>query len=96
MDLLSKRYASPFLIMDDFIRLQQFHEFVVEILNAIAEEKVHNARWEYYLHRVWDMSFEEYVRQCEQPKQGEQYMTNEEIGSVINDSKDLLKGFVPE
>jgi hypothetical protein len=82
--------------MDEFIRLQQFREFVIEILTTIAEEKVHNARWEYYLHRVWDMSFEEYVRLCEQPKQGEQYMTNEEIGNVVNDSRDLLKGFVPE
>ena len=96
MDLLSQRYASPFLVLDEFIRLQQFHEFVIEILKAIAEEKVHNARWEYYLHRVWDMSFEEYVRQCEKPKQGEQYMTNEEIGNVVNDSRDMLKGFVPE
>ena len=96
MDLLSKRYASPFLIMDEFIRLQQFHDFVYEILKTIAEEKVHNARWEFYLHRVWDMSFEEYVRRCEQPEQGGQYMTNEEIGNVVNDSRDMLKGFVPE
>ena len=96
MDLLSQRYASPFLIMDEFIRLQQFREFVVEVLNTIVEEKKHNARWEYYLHRVWDMSFDEYVRQCEKPKQGEQYMTNEEIGNVVNDSRDILKGFAPE
>lgn len=96
MDLLSQRYASPFLIMDEFIRLQQFREFVYEILKTIAEEKKYNARWEYYLHRVWDMSFEEYVRLCEQPKQGEQYMTNEEIGNVVSDSRDMLKGFVPE
>lgn len=96
MDLLSQRYASPFLIMDEFIRLQQFHDFVYEILKTIAEEKAHNARWQYYLHKVWDMSFDDYVRECKKPKQGEQYMTSEEIGNVINDSRDILKGFVPE
>ena len=96
MDLLSQRYASPFLIMDEFIRLQQFHEFVLEILKTIADEKVHEARWQYYLHKVWNVSFDDYVRECEKPKQGGQYMTNEEIGNVVNDSRDMLKGFVPE
>lgn len=97
MDLLSQRYASPFLIMDEFIRLQQFREFVYEILKTIADEKVHEARWQYYLHKVWgDISFDDYVRECEKPKRGEQYMTNEEISNAINESRDMLTGFVPE
>lgn len=96
MDLLSQRYASPFLIMDEFIRLQQFHEFVYETLKTISDEKIYEARWQYYLHKIYGMSFEDFVRECEKPKQGEQYMTNEEIGNVVNDSRDILKGFVPE
>lgn len=97
MDLLSQRYASPFLIMDEFIRLHQFHEFVYEILKTIAEEKVHEARWQYYLHKVWgNVSFDDYVRECEKPKQGAEYMTNEEIGDVISESRNILAGFVPE
>ena len=97
MDLLAQRYASPFLILDEFIRLHQLHDFVVEILKTIADEKVHEARWQYYLHKVFsNISFEEYVRRCEQPQQGEQYMTHEQIGDVINTSKKMLEGFVPE
>jgi hypothetical protein len=95
MDLLSQRYASPFLILDDFIRLQQLHEFVYEVLKKISEEKVHEARWQYYLHRVYDMSFEEYVRRCEQPQKADKDMTHEEIGTVINDSRKILEGFIP-
>ena len=97
MDLLAQRYASPFLMLDEFIRLQQLHNFVIEILKTIAEEKVHEARWDVWLHKVFsDMSFEEYVRLCEQPQQKDQTMTHEEIGNVINDSKLMLEGFVPE
>lgn len=96
MDLLAQRYASPFLLLEEFIRLHQLHEFVVETLKTIAEEKVHEARWQFYLHKVFDMSFDDYVRKCEQPKAGEQYMTNKEIGNVINESKKMLEGFVPE
>lgn len=97
MDLLAQRYASPFLMLDEFIRLQQLHNFVIEILKTIAEEKVHEARWDVWLHKVYsDMSFDEYVQLCEQPQQKEQSMTHEEIGNVINDSKMILEGFVPE
>ena len=96
MDLLAQRYASPFLILDDFIRLQQLHDFVIEILKTIAEEKMHDARWQFYLHKVYNMTFEEYVRKCEQPQQAEQYMSHAEIGNVINESKKMLEGFMPE
>lgn len=95
MDLLAKRYASPFLVLDEFIRLHQLHEFIVETLKTIADERIQNKRWEYYLHRVHGMTFEEYVRRCEEPEE-KQGMSHEEIGNVINDSKKLLIGFVPE
>lgn len=96
MDLLSQRYASPYLILNDFIRLQQLHNFVIEIVTKIAEEKAHEARWQYYLHKVFDMSFEEYVRRCEQSQESESSMTHQEIGNVINESKLMLEGFIPE
>lgn len=96
MDLLAQRYASPFLILDEFVRLRQLHEFIVETLTRIADEKVHEKRWEFWLHRVIDMTFEDYVRLCEQPPEVEQQMNYAKIGSIINDSKTLLNGFVPD
>lgn len=96
MDLLAQRYASPFLVLDDFIRLQQLHDFVVEILNTIADEKIHDVRWQYYLHKVFDMTFEEFERKCEQPQVQKKEMSYSEIGNVINESKKMLEGFIPE
>lgn len=96
MDLLAQRYASPFLILDEFVRLKQLHEFIVETLTRIADEKAHDVRWNFWLHRVYDMSFEDYVRRCEQPPEVEQKTDYAKIGSIISDSKTLLNGFVPE
>ena len=96
MDLLAKRYASPFLVLDEFIRLHQLHDFVVETLKTIAEERIHEKRWEFYLHRVYDMSFEEYVRECEKPQTQNQKMTDEQISSVVDDSRKMIEGFLPE
>ena len=96
MDLLAKRYASPFLVLDEFIRIHQLHDFVTEILKTIADEKIHDIRWQFYLHKVFDMTFEEYLRRCEQPQQKGQEMSHEDIGNIINDSKKMLEGFMPE
>ena len=95
MDLLAQRYASPFLILDEFIRLHQLSDFVIEILKTMAEEKKHEARWQYYLHKVYNMTFEEYVQACERQNSNEQNMTREEISDVINDSAKMLEGFNP-
>lgn len=95
MDLMAQRYADPYMILDDFIRLNQLHDFSIETMKTIAEEKKHEARWNYYLHRVWDMSFEDYVNACEQEQQKRKEMSHEEIEDVINNSKNMLEGFIP-
>lgn len=99
MDLLAKRYASPFLVLDEFIRLQQLHDFVIEISQTIAEENEQKFQWEYYLHKVWaDISFEDYVQACEMAQKQAQNkeLSYQQIGNVINESKMMLEGFVPE
>lgn len=95
MDLLSKRYADPYLILDDFIRLQQLHEFLETIMQSIAEEKVQDIRWEYYLHKVWDMSFEEYIAACGREVKPEQKPTlkKDEVAQIIQNSNDILEEF---
>lgn len=95
MDLLAQRYASPYLILDDFIRLRQLQEFIETIVTRIADEKTNDARWEYWLHKVYDMSFAEYVRKCEEPERNEQ-VDYAKIGGIINDSKKMLDGFIPD
>lgn len=70
-------------------------DFVAEILKIIVDEKIHDARWQFYLHKVFDMTFEEYVRRCEAPKHEDQEMSHEEIGNVINTSKKMLEGLKP-
>ena len=96
MDLLAKRYANPFLILDEFIKIHQLHDFVTEIVKVITDEKIHDARWQFYLHKVFDMSYEEYLRRCKQPQDEVDEMSQEDIGNIINDSKKMLEGFMPE
>lgn len=95
MDLLAQRYASPFLMLDEFIRTKQLHDFTIEVLNLIAEEKIHDARWQFYLHRFIEMPFEDYVKLCEESTKEQKGISHEEIGNTINESKMMLEGFIP-
>lgn len=94
MDLLAQRYASPFLILDEFVRLHQLHEFTIEIIKTIADEKVQEVRWQFFLHKVYDKSWEDFLKSCEQPQQ-EAHMTQQQIEITINDSMNMLEGFIP-
>lgn len=98
MDLLSQRYTNPYLILDDFIRLHQLHEFLETTMQNIAEEKVQDIRWEYYLHKVWDMSYEEYIATCEkkQAKKQDAVLKKEQIVQIIENSNSILDTFIME
>ena len=83
MDLLAQRYASPFLILDEFIRIHQLYDFVADILKTIVDEMIHDSRWQFYLHKVYDMTFEEFLRRCEKPQHEGSEMSHEDIGNII-------------
>lgn len=94
MDLLSQRYANPYLLLDDVIRLGQLHDFSIEVLQMIQKDRIQQRRWEYYLHKVWkDMSFDEYVAICEKNIPEEKTMEKEEAVKIIEDSNKILEEF---
>ena len=93
MDLLSQRYANPYLILDDVIRLGQLHEFTLETMRTIAQDNIQKSRWEYYLHKVWDMSFEDYVAACEKKEPEEKTISKEEAIRIIQASNSILEDF---
>ena len=91
MDLLFKRYASPFVLIDEMLMIGNFHKFIVELKNQVDDEKV----WEFYLHKVNDVSFEEFKRRMNDEPENHQ-MTQNDIETTVNESYQLLNGFKPE
>ena len=83
MDLMAQRYADPYLILNDFIRCGQFHEFSVEVIQMITNEKNRESRWEYFLH----------VATCEEEHKMPEDATiqKEEALEIINASNSILE-----
>ena len=96
MDLLSQRYASPFFVLDEFIRLGQLHDFIQGIMKVMFEEKKEKYRWEFFLHKVFDNTYEEYLNFVEGTENEAHSMTDDEIIRVTAQSRDLLNNFVFE
>jgi len=89
MDLLFKRYASPFSLIDQMIMAEQFSEFINDVLDFAEDERL----WDYYLHKVNGQSFEEFKSSV---KEQQKVVTPTDIETTINDSYDILQGFTPE
>ena len=89
MDLLFKRYASPFLLVDQMLLTGQFSTFVTEIFDFDSDERL----WNIFLHKVEGQSFNEWKASLGQ--ESNQKMTKNKIETTINDSFDILNGFEP-
>ena len=90
MDLLFKRYADPFSLVNGYIQTSRFCDFI----HAFCEQKIEDDRWEYYLHRVWDKTYSEF---CEalQTSQDPQEMSEDDIEATVRESMNILGNFNP-
>lgn len=91
MDLLFKRYADPFSLLNGYIQTSRFCEFI----NAFCEQKIEEDRWEFYLHKVWDKTYTEFcdALQVSQDLQG---MSEEDMEATVKKSMAILGNFIPE
>lgn len=95
MDLLFKRYASPFPFIDGMIQTGRFCEFVESLLKTHSEEREERLQWEFYLHRVLEGTFQEFQEGIETNKRN-QAMSETVMETTIKDSLNILKNFTPE
>ncbi|NBJ99243.1 hypothetical protein D5282_18525 [bacterium 1xD8-48] len=93
MDLLHKRYASPFSFLDSLIFTGQFASFVVFLLNKVEEEKSDSMAWEFFLHKVYDKSFSEFKEELSARAEKTGVMDEAKKEEIIARSEDILKGF---
>ena len=95
MDLLYQRYASPFSFVDGMLQAGRFSEFVVEIWNTAQKEKDEQTLWEYYLHKVWEGSFDDFKEGLRQDI-ANQNMSEQSIETTVKKSLEILGSFTPK
>ena len=94
MDSLFKRYANPFLFMDGMIQTGRFHYFVISVMQQERKEENERTLWDFYLHRVYDKSFDRFCEDIENDRKNRQ-MSEFTMETTIKNSMDILKNFKP-
>lgn len=87
MDLLFKRYASPFLLIEQMIAINIFSDFVTKLINLNDEDIL----WEFFLHKyMGEQSYSEWKESLESKE-----VSAEEAEKIISNSFDILNSFEP-
>ena len=92
MDLLFKRYASPFILIDNLILIGSSSSFIDDLIDFINKEKEEQINWEFFLHKVFDKSWKEFCDEVSQPIDDKEI----DLGATVKKSKDMLNNFTPE
>ena len=92
--MLFKRYASPFLLLDQIISEGKMCEF----LDKLAEIKQEEEEWEFYIHKVpsWDeRSFEEFKNDLRKNNNVVEFEkpSDEQLKTTVQNSYKVLKDF---
>ena len=88
MDLLFKRYASPFVLLDSLIITNSLNSFIDDFIDFVKEDD----EWEFFLHKVYDKSWSEFRSNIKQSDNQEPI----DLGATLVKSKNILNNFTPE
>ena len=89
MDLLFKRYASPFLLLDGLLETGRFDEYVRKLIDIKNNEDVYDL----WIHKVYDKTYPEFRDQVLRTNTP---ATPVDLGATIRESENILQGFIPE
>ena len=95
MDLLSKRYASPCFFLNGMIQTGRLGEFVDDFTETVRKEKEEQVNWDFYLHKVFEGTFKEFVDEIETNRKN-QNLSERTIETTVQHSMDILKNFNPD
>lgn len=93
MDTIFKRYSCPFVLLDNLILTNSLCDFINDLYGFILEENKEKVQWEYFLHKVFDMNFKEYLEKIETSNEA---YDNVDINATVEKSINILQNFTPE
>ena len=92
MDLLFKRYASPFVLLDNLIATASLSNFIDDFFKFVGEEKQEETKWQFFLHKVFDKSWKDFYEEIASVDKAEKV----DVGATIKKSHDMLNNFTPD
>ena len=92
MDLLFKRYASPYSFIQGMIDTGRFEEFVTNFVLTVNKEKSDKTDWEFFLHKVFDKSYNEWQEEVKTINKNQKISTVD-VKTTIKNTNDIINQF---
>lgn len=83
-------------LLQQMLQTGDFSKFIDELGQIMWQEKANEQRWDFWLHRVYDRSFEDYVNDCEAAMQQAEASENVNIETTVKNSFEMMENFHPE
>ena len=83
------------VILDKMIQAQRLNEFIREFVKIRNQELEDQTRWEFWLHKVFDMTFKEFLSKTEQATETDEVLPDEILQATVLESMGIIDGFCP-
>ena len=84
------------MLLEQMLQTGRLAEFIDEIGQIMWQEKADKQRWDFWLHRVFDMTFDEYVQLCEDSMRQNESSEKNDIEATVKHSYEMIENFHPE
>lgn len=91
-DLLYQRYSDPMMLLDQMIQAGRLCEFIKEFIDIRNDEVKEKVQWELYLHKVFDKTYEEFLKDVKEPAQLEE-ADMKQVETTVKSSINILENF---
>ena len=81
------------ILLDKVIQSGRLTEFVREFIQIRNDELIDQTRWEYWLHRVFDMSFSDFIDQS--TATGSEEISDAKLARTVDESLRITNSFCP-
>lgn len=79
-------------LLQNMLEVGQFEKFIDGFVRIRNEEKNEQSAWEFYLHRIFDMTFDDFLEELKPvPK-----VTKSDLETTIKDNFEMMENFHPE
>lgn len=84
------------MLLEQMLQSGRLAEFIDELDQIMWQEKANEQRWDFWLHRIDSMSFEEYVQLCEDSMQQTETSGKDNLEATVKHSYEMMENFHPE
>ena len=84
------------MLLEQMFQTGRLAEYIDELGQLMWQAKADKQRWDFWLHRVDSMSFEEYVQLCEDSIKQNESSEKNDIEATVKYSYEMIENFHPE